>query len=252
MLYPVAGTRLFIGGALDVQSDDFVLADFDGQTWTEIKNLDSIGTFGDTSQGITRSIVGESRDKTLKGTRNAGTFEVVANLDLTDAGQLALIAAEKTDDNYAVKIVANDAPAGGTPSERYFIGLVLSAAEGRGGANDVVVLNGSIAINSNIVRKDATGSGTVPSNSALPAITGTAEVGETLTASHGTWSGTTPLAYAYQWFADGESIPGANGTTYVPVSGDIGKAITVLVTATNVKGQASAMSAATSDVAEAS
>lgn len=159
MLYAVAGTRLYVGGAIDVQSNDFVLADFDDETWVEVKNLDSIGSFGDASQAITRSIINESRDKTLKGTRNAGTFEVVANLDLTDAGQLALIAAEKNPDNYAFKIVANDAPSGGTPSERYFIGVVLSAAEGHGGANDVAVLNTSVAINSNIVRKAAASGG---------------------------------------------------------------------------------------------
>src|SRR5215470_13335146 len=38
-----------------------------------------------------------------------------------------------------------------------------------------------------------------PSNTALPKITGTTAVGKTLTTSPGTWSGTTPITFKYQW-----------------------------------------------------
>jgi hypothetical protein len=61
-----------------------------------------------------------------------------------------------------------------------------------------------------------------------PSITGTAQVGQTLTASS-TWTNSPTLAR--QWYADGAIISGATSTTYVPVSGDIGKKITVTVTA---------------------
>jgi hypothetical protein len=40
---------------------------------------------------------------------------------------------------------------------------------------------------------------TPPSNTSAPAISGQAQQGQTLTADPGTWSGTTPLAYAYRW-----------------------------------------------------
>lgn len=85
-----------------------------------------------------------------------------------------------------------------------------------------------------------------PTNTALPAITGTARVGQTLTATNGTWSGAP--TYARQWRAAGVAISGATSTTYNPAVGDIGKTITVVVTATNDKGSVSATSAATAAV----
>jgi hypothetical protein len=38
-----------------------------------------------------------------------------------------------------------------------------------------------------------------PTNTALPAITGTPTVGQMLTADTGTWTGTTPITFAYAW-----------------------------------------------------
>ena len=88
-----------------------------------------------------------------------------------------------------------------------------------------------------------------PVNSVVPAITGTAQVGQTLTSSTGTWSGSP--TYARQWFAAGVAISGATGATYVPVVGDVGKAITVRVTATNDKGSVPVTSAPTAAVVAA-
>lgn len=85
-----------------------------------------------------------------------------------------------------------------------------------------------------------------PANTDVPAITGTAQVGQVLTASDGTWTGSPTIAR--QWKADGDAIAGATAVTYTPVAGDIGKAITVTVTATNSKGSVSSTSAATAAV----
>jgi hypothetical protein len=92
--------------------------------------------------------------------------------------------------------------------------------------------------------------GTIPRNTVAPAITGTAQVGQTLTVTNGTWAGNS-ATYAHQWRAAGVNISGATGTTYVPVIGDIGKIITCVVTATNGTGSVSATSNATAAVVAA-
>ena len=88
-----------------------------------------------------------------------------------------------------------------------------------------------------------------PESNDPPEITGTAKVGETLTASTGTWTGDEPIEYAYQWqrsdFGTGpwSDLPGANASTYEVAEGDADRFLRVLVEATNDAGAAEAVSA---------
>ena len=96
------------------------------------------------------------------------------------------------------------------------------------------------------------GNSVAPSNTAKPTISGTAQQGSQLTASQGTWSGTTPMSYAYQWqrcSASCSNISGATASTYTPVAGDIGDTLDVKVTASNSAGSGSATSSQTASVA---
>jgi len=79
-----------------------------------------------------------------------------------------------------------------------------------------------------------------PVNTVAPAISGTAERGETLTATTGTWSGTGTLSYAYQWTRDGVDISGANASTYTLVADDDNADIYCSVIAIDDEGSASA------------
>ncbi|WP_456509189.1 hypothetical protein [Arthrobacter sp. TE12231] len=63
----------------------------------------------------------------------------------------------------------------------------------------------------------------------VPGISGTPQVGRTLTAVTGTWS-PTPDVLGYQWFRSGTAITGATGKTYTLVAADLGKTITLKVT----------------------
>jgi len=89
-----------------------------------------------------------------------------------------------------------------------------------------------------------------PANTAPPEITGTPTVGQQLTASTGTWTGS-PSGYAYQWKRDGADIAGATSSTYTLDPADENAMITVTVTATNDIGSTSATSAAVGPVAAA-
>jgi thermitase len=92
-----------------------------------------------------------------------------------------------------------------------------------------------------------------PVNSSLPAISGTAQDGQTLTGSSGTWSGA-PTAYAYQWqrcdSAGGgcAAISGATAPTRAATSADVGSTLRVAVTASNAGGSGTAVSAPTAVV----
>jgi hypothetical protein len=95
-----------------------------------------------------------------------------------------------------------------------------------------------------------------PANTTLPQVTGTAQVGQTLTASNGTWSGT-PTSYAYQWRrcdsagANCTNVLGATATTYKLATGDAAATFRANVTATNAVGSATAASGQTATVAAA-
>jgi hypothetical protein len=96
-----------------------------------------------------------------------------------------------------------------------------------------------------------------PVNTALPTISGTPQHGETLTATDGTWTGTTPMTFAYQWRRcdgddadDCDNVSGAVGQAYALDSDDVGKRIRVNVTASNADGSGQALSNATAKVTE--
>jgi hypothetical protein len=96
-----------------------------------------------------------------------------------------------------------------------------------------------------------------PSNTTAPAISGTPQVGQTLTADNGSWTGQQPITFSYHWRrcdrtgANCSDISGATAKTYVLTSADEGTTLRVRVTARNSAGTASATSAATSVVAKA-
>jgi hypothetical protein len=84
--------------------------------------------------------------------------------------------------------------------------------------------------------------GVSPVNTVAPAITGTAQEGQTVTCSTGTWTGTPTITFAYQWKRNGSDIGSATNSTYTLVTADVSQSITCQVTATNGSGSASATS----------
>ena len=95
-----------------------------------------------------------------------------------------------------------------------------------------------------------------PTNSAAPTISGTPQVGQTLTANPGTWNSQTTPTYTYQWQRcdsagnNCASIPGATAQTYTVQSADVNSTLRVVVTATNSSGSTAATSAQTAVVSQ--
>jgi hypothetical protein len=96
-----------------------------------------------------------------------------------------------------------------------------------------------------------------PVNLSLPAIAGTATEGQTLSTSEGTWGGSFPVAYAYQWQrcdatgAGCVGVAGATGVSYVLSANDVGSTLRVVVTASDAGGSTAASSLPTTVVAAA-
>ena len=93
-----------------------------------------------------------------------------------------------------------------------------------------------------------------PVNLGAPAISGTAQAGQTLSSSNGTWLDSA-ATYAYQW-EDCDSLGnncsnsgGATSSGYTLGAGDVGHTIRVVVTASNSAGSASSTSSQTEVVA---
>jgi subtilisin family serine protease len=84
-------------------------------------------------------------------------------------------------------------------------------------------------------------SGSPPVNTAPPAISGTAQTGQTLSASTGSWT-ESPTSFAYRWQrcdtkgANCSPISGATARTYLLGASDLGKTLRVAVTASNGAG----------------
>ena len=74
-----------------------------------------------------------------------------------------------------------------------------------------------------------------PVNTTVPSLSGSAIVGQTLTVNTGTWTGSN-VAYSYSWFRNDQPIYGANASTYVPTSNDVGYGILCSVSADNPAG----------------
>ncbi|HZO06717.1 MAG TPA: hypothetical protein VFB52_10035, partial [Solirubrobacterales bacterium] len=90
-----------------------------------------------------------------------------------------------------------------------------------------------------------------------PMLSGEARKGKTLSATTGAWSGEAPISFDYRWQrcdpagAACSAISGAEASSYELTGADVGAAVRVLVTATNLSGEGEASSEPTVPVAAA-
>jgi prepilin-type N-terminal cleavage/methylation domain-containing protein len=91
-------------------------------------------------------------------------------------------------------------------------------------------------------------------NTVSPSVTGTLQVGNTLTTDNGTWTSASTPTYTYQWQrcdaagASCTNIATATAATYTVQSADATNTVRAAITATNSQGGVTAFSAATSAI----
>jgi hypothetical protein len=132
-----------------------------------------------------------------------------------------------------------------------------TALAGDVGATLVVVVTATNSAGSGTATSAATplvGVGGGPTDSTPPSISGSPQVGSTLTVANGSWSGSGTLEYLYQWDrcnaqgADCAPIPGANEQTYLVTAADSGSRLRANVTATDQNGFATVATSPTAVV----
>jgi hypothetical protein len=140
----------------------------------------------------------------------------------------------------------------------------LEHARGRPATVVATLLAAAFAITASMLvpAGGAAGTQAAPVSTAEPQISGNPNVGATLSATRGGWSGA-PTSYAYQWVrcplsggrpdgSDCASIGGATTSSYVVQSGDVDRRLRVRVTASNADGSATVASNATARVRDTS
>ena len=175
---------------------------------------------------------------TISGTAQVGETLTASTSDIADADGL-------TNVSYGYQWIANDGTSDTDITGATDSSYTLAAAD-EGQIIKVKVSFTDDADNDETLTSAATGEVVARPNSpatGAPTISGTAQVGETLTASTlgiADPDGLTNVSYGYQWIAnDGTSdtdITGATDSTYTLVSADKGKTIKVLVTFTDDAG----------------
>ena len=116
-----------------------------------------------------------------------------------------------------------------------YVRVVVTANDGKGGTQTATSAYSAPVVASN----------GAPTNSVVPTVSGTATVGNALSAGDGTWSDpdSNPLTYTYQWYRADDtngtnlaSISGATASSYTLTTTDAHKYLRVVVTANDGQG----------------
>lgn len=150
MLYPTAGSRLFIANLPDTAYPSVAASE-----WVEIGEAESFGSVGfswDTSESFWKNA---EVVQTLKNAKRPSQMQLVTASDPTDPGQRILWRAGEEAATFPFRLVLPLQPGQSAAPERLWDGLVVSVDEAFDTANSVVKLLWGIVPQSNILRKDA-------------------------------------------------------------------------------------------------
>jgi hypothetical protein len=179
-----AKSRLFIGAANNTIS---TLAEFEAETWTEIKEVEDLGEFGVEGSEQKFLSLADGYVRKLKGSLDAGTLDVIVGRDPADPGQNQARAAAESWFKFPFKVILNDRPTPtGEDTVYYFRAVVTSAKSKYGTADDIVRTTIKLSIDGHILEIPAAPAVTfAPPAGALPAATSGTAYTTTVVASGG-------------------------------------------------------------------
>ena len=140
-----AGIKFNIGPAQAVTEfadDTSAITALSALIYTSVGEIEDAGEIGDEAGTQTFTALGNRRVRKVKTTFDAGTQTLMLGLDRADAGQIAMKAALKSDENFAFKI---EYPDGETD---YYVGQVTSFRDQIGSAESIRKASTAVAINS--------------------------------------------------------------------------------------------------------
>lgn len=145
----------------------------------------------------------------------------------------------------------------GAPTSYAYAWFVDGVLDPGLGTANAIVISGSLSqktVKCRVSASNAYGSTTAysnevaipkatPTNTVAPAITGTVDIGETITCDTGTWGDGAPTSYAYAWFVDGVLSAGMGTANNITIPHTLSlTTVTCRVTAINAYGSTAAFS----------
>lgn len=142
LAFSTVGSKVHISAGVPATID---ASGFGALTYTEIKELTDIGMIGPESAVILHNPVRENVSYKLKGSRNNGQLSLKGARATADAGQILLIAAEASNNAYAIKVELQNG------TFLYAQGLVMSYKTSIGGQSQITGIEATIEISGAIV-----------------------------------------------------------------------------------------------------
>lgn len=141
-----SGAKLYV--CAEPQNTDLNEAAYEGLTWVAVKAVGNHGETGTTTNILTYDTWDTDVIQKGKGISDAGSPEIECARIATDAGQIILRDAAKTNFNYAFKVERNDKPnESGTPTIIYNRGMVTGPRRPNGRNEDFDLEIFTLALN---------------------------------------------------------------------------------------------------------
>lgn len=163
------------------------LADFEADTYTEIKEVEDLGNWGAEAKEISFISLADSHVRRRAGSIDSGKVALVAARDPLDPGQLILNGNVGNHLPFAFKVELNDAPNdAGLPTTFYFRAVIMSAQNKFGKADDLTMTEFNLGIDGALLELPAAYViAMTPAPGALPGATSGSPYDETIAATGG-------------------------------------------------------------------